>query len=252
MKTKQTLIFRVVFSSLAVLVAVLYNWLGPFSLDTTTVTLLVIAALPWLSFLVKSIEIPGIGKFELQDKIDEAIGAAESYSKMSAFVASESISKEEDSSRFAANAEEELKKLCMEYDEIRRSQSPGDMRTVNMTRVLRQMVDLIPTVRGFDIRKALGSSERGVRLSGYAYLYAKPDFDFLEAIVCSVTEVEDKPFGQYWGLKSIYQVLIQKGGKGIPGRVRRMLGQFSARIKSGTDRDYELRRIFRVIESEED
>ncbi len=58
-------IARLIITVFAILAIIIYHLLGPFDIDNVTIVLLIIAALPWLSFLFKSIELPGFGKFEL-------------------------------------------------------------------------------------------------------------------------------------------------------------------------------------------
>jgi hypothetical protein len=117
-----------------------------------------------------------------------------------------------------------------------------------MTAVVRKMIELAPAIRAFDLVEALKSDRRGRRLGAYAFLYARPDFKFIDDLVAGVTKVEDKPFGQYWGLQAISRVLASRGGVSVSENVRAQLRQFSARLPRGTDRDYEIRKILQELE----
>jgi hypothetical protein len=76
-----------------------------------------------------------------------------------------------------------------------------------MTGVWRQLVETVAMVREFDLNARPSSRGCGERLSAYAFLYVKPDINSLKELVQSVTRIEDKPFGQYWGLKAAGRVL---------------------------------------------
>lgn len=60
--------------------ALLLHKLGSVKLDSTTLVLLGLAAIPWMVSLIKSIEVPGIGKIELNElknEIDKFSGIAQ-------------------------------------------------------------------------------------------------------------------------------------------------------------------------------
>ena len=67
------------------------------------------------------------------------------------------------------------------------------------------------------------------------------------ALVDSVIAKEDKPFGQYWGLQAIGRVL-PSAPPNVLQEAKSKLMEFQARVPSGTDRDYETRRLLREIE----
>ncbi len=76
-----------------------------------------------------------------------------------------------------------------------------------MTDVVRRMVDVAKSFDTFDIESALRDPDLGRRLFGYAYTFARPNPSQLETLVESVTRLERKPFGQYWGLQALGRVL---------------------------------------------
>jgi len=57
---------KYIVSSCAIILAIAHLLFPRVTIDAVTLGLLVIAILPWLSPLIKSVEIPGVGKIELQ------------------------------------------------------------------------------------------------------------------------------------------------------------------------------------------
>ena len=112
-----------------------------------------------------------------------------------------------------------------------------------MTEIVRRMIDLIPQISAFDINEELAQHDRGRRLSAYTFLYLHPNLEKLGALIESVTNVEDKPFGQYWGLQAISKVLSQRGQESVSNADVNKLRKYAEVIRPGTDRGYELRRI---------
>src|SRR5436190_18908230 len=77
---KQNMPIKIAVSALGVLAATVHLWKPDLRIDSITIVLLVIAALPWAQPLIKSIELLGV-KLELQElqsQVAEAKGAAES------------------------------------------------------------------------------------------------------------------------------------------------------------------------------
>ncbi len=238
-----------------------FNYFGHLKLDNVTLALLIAAAAPWLAFVFKSVKIPNLIELELQElhkKVDEAKGAAESATNVAAFAAAETKPSAEPLKRFekpsgitAAEAVEEdprerLAALSKEYNSIRATQKSGTARTQEMMAIVRQMVDLAPHIRAYDVKGKLRSQDRGERLSAYAYLYASPDYEMLEQLVESLTKNEER-FGQYWALKALSQVLGRRGDRSVPLPIINSLKMFRDTLPRGTDRDYELNNILRDI-----
>jgi hypothetical protein len=226
-------------------------------IDHVTLGLLILAALPWLAPLIKSIEVPGIGKVELQEikqQTQEAKGAAQSATQKAELALAGTYQKAEGYSKSLASRsaeeeleEEELVDLVKEYNNIRATQPSGDARTSAMTTVVSKMIRLFPNLKSFNIDEQLEESDQGKRLAAYAYLYANPDFAHLENLVNSVTQIEDKPFGQYWGIQAIGKVLGNRGNTEVSKEILDRLNRFLNRLKPGTDRHYELTRSLRSI-----
>jgi hypothetical protein len=247
---------RAIISIAAIALAIIHLSCPSVIPDNATLVLLLIAAIPWLQPLVKSVEMFGI-KVEMQqlkDQVADAHGAAESASQQAMFarVSSSTAETESDSLSVANQAavpEEEMQRLAREYDEIRSSQSSGYTRTEAMTKVVSRMIDLAKRFPNFDFRNALTSS-RGLRLAGYAYLYAREvpsKAEDLKELVETVTRREDKPFGQYWGLQSIFHVLQRVKREEVSDEIAASLHRFAAAVPRGTDRAYEVQRIIKYL-----
>ena len=238
-----TSILKICVTAGALILGAVHQW-APLKLDTPTTVLLVIAVLPWLQPLVKSVELLGV-KLELQDlqeKIAVASGAAES-AKQQAFLAQSAVE-----STGGVNVDS-LTALAEEYDRIRDTQTPGDARTLAMTAVVHKIIELAPRSQDFNLTEALTNRRRGIRLVAYALLYAAPKPDHLTALVQSVTTIEDKPFGQYWGLQAIARnIEAIPNLNSLSSDVITQLGRFATRIPRGTDRDYELRKILKRLQ----
>jgi hypothetical protein len=243
---KNNLPLKIIVSALGILAAIVHAWKPELRVDSVTIILLVIAALPWAQPLIKSIELLGVKLElqELQDKVAEAKGAAESATRQVGLALAASSQVPQTAAADERGVANEINSLAEEYNNIRATQSSGDARTDAMTRVVSRMVEVARRTRSFDLVTALAGKDRGVRLFAYAFLYERPDGAFLLPLVDSVTRIEDKPFGQYWGLQTLKKVLPlapadkQRGAK-------ESLRAFSERIPSGTDRDYELRQLLR-------
>jgi hypothetical protein len=238
---------RLIITIVALVLASVHVWKPMLKIDSTTIILLVVCVLPWLQPLVKTIELLGI-KLELQElkgKVDEARGAAESASRKADLAKSSSEASLSESGPAAPSdvtSDGRIRALASEYDTIRDRQRSGDARTYAMTDVTRRMIEVAKSTDRFDVMPALQSSDRGLRLFAYAYLYARPDAAYLNDLVDSVVEKEDKPFGQYWGLQSIGR-LLSSAAVEMPLAVRVKLERFLTRVPAGTDREYELKRL---------
>jgi hypothetical protein len=249
-------ILRVIISIVA-LAAIASHLLWPaLVIDGITLGLLILAALPWLAPLIKSIEVPGIGKVELQEikqQAQEAKGAALSATQKAELALAGASPEVESYTKVSAprSAEQELENLVEKYNTIRATQPSGDARTSAMTGVVSKMIRLFPRLKSFDVETPLKERNRGKRLSAYAYLYANPDIAQLENLVNSVTQIEDKPFGQYWGIQAIGKVLGSRGNREVNRETLYRLRQFLSKLQPGTDRHYELTRILSGINGQE-
>jgi hypothetical protein len=146
--------------------------------------------------------------------------------------------------REGTSPSEQLDSLIKQYNEVRSTQKPSGARTSVMTGVVREMIDLAPSLTDFPIFDYLqDANDAGKRLAAYAYLYSKPDFKMLPALVDSVTMKENPPFNQYWGILAIGKALQGKNSSDIPKETLEKLKRYHESLAKGTDRDYELSRI---------
>lgn len=216
--------------------------------DAITSGFLILAILPWLAPLIKSVELPGIGKIELTDlvqKTEEARGAAASAERKVELALADKGLPSSEVAPPAAHSYGQLAALAEEYNQIRSSQVPGPTRTSAMASVVSRMMRASAFLSIDDINKSLlNRNDGGVRLIGYAALYVRPVFSLLESLVVSVTALEDKPFGQYWGILAIGSVVgnRQTNEEVDPAIIKSLSGYFSS-LQPGTDRYYELDRI---------
>jgi len=246
---------RIAISVTASLIAAVHLLFPNVKIDGVTLGLVALAALPWLAPLIKSIELPGIGKVELQgfqQRIEKVEGATESAnSKAEAALSTaraERTSAAEATGAKHRDPREQLQALASEYEYIRETQDSGPVRTDAMTEVVGQMMALVPRLDGFEVLSSLKAERLGLRLAAYVYLYVRPDYSLLVPLVESVTKLEPKPFGQYWGLQAILKALTRGGTSQIPATAVDMLNKFSTRIPKGTDRYYELHKILAKCE----
>jgi hypothetical protein len=248
------------------------------SIDAVTLGLLVLAALPWLAPLVKSLELPGGWKVEFQEvkrTAEEAKSAADSAQRKVEFVEDLALAGQtqqappptpkaaesapapapgllEGQTRQRAAIPDtggDFTELIDRYNTIRDTQPSSSARTAAMTAVVRDMVALSTQMDAFDARPALAGQDGGTRLSGYAYLYARPDARLLDDLIACVAEREDQPFGQYWGIRAIDKNLRAGEVGTLAHGVVRRLRQFLNRLPEGSDRHYELSRLLREMES---
>jgi len=137
--------------------------------------------------------------------------------------------------------EQVIDTLANEYNITRHEMPSGDIRTSKMTAIVSRMISKLKGVdhRLFDVSAHLDSKDEGQRLAGYAYLYANPDPSHTRKIAATIGE--DKPFAQYWALRTLRRQL-QADPEALDLNTRRdlerLLGTFS-----GTDRAYELRHL---------
>jgi hypothetical protein len=138
-----------------------------------------------------------------------------------------------------------IQPLADEYNKIRLTMPSGAARTTAMTRVVTKMVAALRQVQRFDVARHLDSSDRGLRLAGYAYLYDNPDPHLVPALVDSMMDKEDKPFGQYWALRALrHQAEADPSALDASTR-RRLERDFMPRLPSRSDRAMELAAILR-------
>ncbi|WP_431825085.1 hypothetical protein [Burkholderia sp. F1] len=214
-------------------------------LDGVTLALAVIALLPWLQPIFKTVKLPGGIEITLQDmkqEIQAAVGAAQSAERKADLAVSGIVNPHSVKSDAASPGTHPLDTLARRYEDIRATMNSGPARTASMTAIVREMVEFAGEVPDETIPELLRSAKAGDRLAAYASLYGRPRPLLVEALVSSVTSREDKPFGQYWGLQAIGRNLPSTA-RDIPDSVVQDLSAFASRVPPGTDRDHEVQRL---------
>jgi hypothetical protein len=103
------------------------------------------------------------------------------------------------------------------------------------------MIGVTADLPSRELSELLDSDDRGVRLAAFSGIYSRPDPDLAQQLTAVVCE-EDKPFGQYWGLRALRRVVDADPGA-LDRNSRRRLEELLRKVPSGTDRAYELREI---------
>jgi F0F1-type ATP synthase membrane subunit b/b' len=182
----------------------------------------------------------------------QAKGGAESARKIATYASTLEPALPDEARVQRVGSSPSLDELAAKYNRIRDEMAPGDRRTAEMTRVIRDMMGLVPQLDISIARSLLVELDRGKRLAGYVYFYVKPDPDSLDKLIESVTGIEDKPFGQYWGIRAIGRVIeeAQRQQVEISTDVRERLRQYLTSLQPGWDRHYELTKVLEMLDRE--
>jgi hypothetical protein len=210
------------------------------SVEQHTIILLVLAALPWLTFLVKSVELPGGVKVELQQLRDSAMEArsAAASAEVRAEVAIATARQVAEPRPDSSHSLEEMRRLAQEYNDLVRTQ-PERTGATGATAIVARMIAVASGVGDFDVSSALQSRDPGERLGGYAFINAKPASDQLKALLAAL-EREPKSFCQYWAIRAIGAVASQAPSDFPRWACRRLM---RLEYPAASDRFFEVRRI---------
>lgn len=220
-------------------------------MDTVSLGLVVLASLPWISGMVKSIKGPGGTELvfkDLERQTLQAIGAAENANRQAALAVA-SIRSTQPSTSAPANydrlqqredSNQRMQKCIQRYNEIRKTMKRSMVRTTEMTKVVSEMIAVCRDDRekSFPVRAALHEEDRGKRLAAYVSLYVNPQKELLENLAKSVANPDNHAFGQYWGIQAIGSTLSLSGK--IPTTALNELKKFLASLDVGTDRHFAL------------
>jgi hypothetical protein len=133
--------------------------------------------------------------------------------------------------------------LADRYNEIRLTMPSGHLRTAEMEALVNRMISAFEDVPDFDVERNLVSRNRGLRLAAYARLFARPEPRWTPALVDSLIDHEDKPFGQYWALRALRRQ-CETDPTALSGRTRRrVVDELQPRLAAGSDRAGVLRRV---------
>lgn len=246
-KQKDYLWLRWLISIVAVLILLIRIIFPDLSIDAVSLGLIILALMPWLSPIIKSVEIFGIGKIEMQELKSqvEQLQNAVIKANLQADLATAKITDQEENS-FKSETDiipkQRLLDLAKRYTETRRNLKSGPERTTLMGRIFSEMVLQAMKVFDLNVDDLLKDKDHGNRLSAYAYLFAKPSMGKLDTVLNSVL-IEPKPFNQYWGIqiirKTLNEIYPQKVSKEIAEKLRRLLRT----LEPNTDRYFETKSI---------
>jgi len=243
---------RVVLTLTAVAIAVGHAAWPGLRIDGVTLGLIGLGVLPWLAPIIKSIELPGVGKIELQEvkaQVEELRGQTASASQKADTALASKTPPRSDVMQApeAVLPNERFLTLAAKYNHIRKTQKSGGLRTGAMTEVVGEMIALAPSVPSVTVGPFLTEEDGGKRLFAYAHMYARPEAGLLPNLVRCVTEKQDTPFDQYWGIQAIGRV-VQSAPDSVNSQIKSALQTFLSKLKKGTDRYYELSKILKSLD----
>lgn len=235
---------RVALSAVAVALAVVHVVWPRVRIDSITVVLLLIAVLPWLQTLFKSISTPlfSVEYREVKQRLDELNGKVESSRRLVTANEARVLARHTEHS---SDADATLTELAQQYDQIRSSMQSGPARTDRMTNLVGKMLAAIEAGATVDVDRNLHSADRGERLTAYADLYARPDPSKAAALADNLIQVEDSAFGQYWALQSLRRI-VEAGADIDPATSGKLL-TYAQKLPRGSDRAYELDQLQRLL-----
>jgi hypothetical protein len=180
-----------------------------------------------------------------KDTAEAARGAAQSAQATAQMAQDLSLQSSPDRSGTAiemSSLKTEINNLANEYNDTRRTMQSGPARTSKMTSIISRMISLLNGVNPppFELPAYLNSEDEGKRLAAYAYLYANPEPALTPNI--AVTLTKDKPFAQYWALRTLRRQLLADP-QALDLNTRRSLEQILIALGPGTDRGYELQQL---------
>ncbi|MFC9931504.1 hypothetical protein [Streptomyces sp. NPDC127190] len=219
----------VVLTGGAVVVAVVHVVAPGLRIDGVTVGLLAVAVVPWLGDLVRSIDIPGLGRIEFRE-IQQRLDAVQRTANAALVGDGPQGGAGDDTAAWDA-----VRELAAEYGRMREDVPKGPARTHRMDQIFARLVRATQRVREFDTGTLLRSPDAGLRLAAYARLYGLPEPELLSTLVDVVT-AEPIGFNQYWGLRVVGRGVEEAGVEEVPIGVVRRLREFRARLPRDSDR----------------
>jgi hypothetical protein len=224
-------------------------------IDSISVALILIAAIPWLSPIISKISIPGLIETELRElkqDVREAKDEVASVSKI-AFRSQDIALLSGAERRFEiANRDgsvQRLVELAKEYAAVRGSMPSGPARTAAMDKLFGQMLQEAGRLEGNwpQHNEALRSKEAGEQLGAIAYAFAFPAAVDFSGLIESV-EIARQPFVQYWGLRAIQRAVDVGVGYSLKDAER--LRILASAFRPGTDRFLIANSISRALDKQ--
>jgi hypothetical protein len=234
----------------ALIVVVVHHVYPAFHADPFTAAFLLVAVLPWLAPLLKTIKLPGgleVELRELREELDQTKGAVKSAAiQAQVGAATLSAAVPEGRQTEGTGSPEKLLALGEKYERIRDSMPSGSTRTGAMTRVLAEMFKEAASIRDLDVGPLIASASRGERLAGIAYAHEHPSPERAGTLVGALGGQEDTPFGQYWVLRALRRI-AEGDSRVFAGDLCQQLNAYKNRQKPGTDRRYEVTQLLRDV-----
>lgn len=246
MKENRTL--QIIVSVVAVVFLIGHIFWPNLKIDGITLGLLILILVPWMAPLIKSIEVPGIGKLELQE-IKKDIDNAKAVAQSADTKASLSLVSTFDKSSISPDevaALRHLKLLINDYNETRTKMPFSDIRTRRMTSIINNMIKLMNDIKNFDWAGNLHTNDHGKRLAAIAYLFAKADLQGLKPLIDAIT-TEETAFGQYWAIQALARLAEKFPLKDLEVTEKEKLKIFYNNLEKPSDRQYELQKILSGI-----
>ncbi|MCQ4084366.1 hypothetical protein NGB36_28240 [Streptomyces sp. RB6PN25] len=198
----------------AVLAAVVHLVWPHIRFDAITVTLLVIAIIPWLGEIFDSITLPGgagVQFRKLTARVEEAEAATARLEREVEGAADTSqvaltAAQEHTAGELAADPAETVDRLAADYLALRQSLPAGTERTRLMQQVFGELVRETARIPDPPIASWLESENGGLRLAAYTRLFLKPDPQYLEALLDAVIK-DDFAFNVSRGIRALENVI---------------------------------------------
>ena len=180
---------------------------------------------------------------ENEERIDETAGDLADLGSVVEVIAPTGSQESAEPGADALERFPELRRLAEEYNRIRLTMKSGHERTRRMGAVVAAMKAAHRKLPDIDLRQCLHSSDRGVRLAGFASLADEPDPRLTGDLVESLIDREDKPFGQWWGIVALGKQ-CEADRSALSSEMRRRLEEeLRPRLSPTSDRAQELTRV---------
>ncbi len=221
-------------TAIAVLAAVVRLVWPQIELDAVTVTLLVIAVVPWLGEIFDSITLPGgagVQFRQLTVRVAEAEAAAARLERAVEATADTSqvaltVAQTRTSGEPGADPEESVGRLAADYLHLRQSLPAGQERTHLMQQVFGELIQETARMPDPPLTSWLESENGGLRLAAYTRLFLNPDPRYLDALLDAVLK-DDFAFNVSRGIRALENVIDLIGPEQIRvGPVHRLRTYF--------------------------
>jgi hypothetical protein len=219
-------------SVIAVLAAIAHVIWPSARIDGTTALLLGVALIPWLGELLESIELPG------GLKIKYRIAAVEASAREASSAAQAALGA-------AVSARDDVDELLVRLHELRSRAFPG--RTEEMDRLFGALVNAVPD--DFDVVRALGSSDDGQRLAGYAFAYSRAEPELIGPAEDALAHEENR-FNQYWVLTAIRRIVVRNGARIVPGSLVDLLRSLAADLPEDSNRRHAITGLLDMVDND--